>query len=371
MYTKTVMYARILSQKSVDDLNSSDSDSDTLLCKNRTTSNQGSKKIPDPENSESSNSDVILTKKPRTSNKVSKEVINLESSDSDSFSPKKSRLSNSNQDFKKTLKLEDSSDSSESDIFLPRASSSSNSGHCQPKVMKAPSDPDGTWYFTDEFGITHKLVDVKSITSAGMKKPSIEEVIRSCTSKIKTSEITRITILRGSGESVLAQLRSDLKRIGPASSLHVKFHNERGMGNGPLKDMFSIAFQGMQESTFLEGDPYNKSLRYRFAGIQSGFYEDMGEIMVLSILHNGPYPVFLTPNLVSLILEKFDENTPLTINDVHNANVKAEIQSVMEATNCLAATQALADSHIFSAAGTYDQFSSENWQAEREIAVKG
>ncbi|CAH0388423.1 unnamed protein product [Bemisia tabaci] len=250
---------------------------------------------------------------------------------------------------------------SESNLSLP-GTSSSNSSQLNGKIVAAT--PTGPWYFTDELGVCHKLEDVEV---EDMKK-SINEIITSCNSLIKSCEVKRISISRGPGEAVLKQLRSELQAIKPFSSLVVRFTKESGVGSGPLREMFSLALQGIHESNLLEGDDYAKSLTNKLEGIKSGAFHDIGQIIALSIVHNGPCPVFFTNVFFRLL---FDLDVHAVLTDVTDAHVKDELRKVQEETICSAANVAMLNCSVFASAGAYCHLSSENFEDEKKIALEG
>lgn len=141
-------------------------------------------------------------------------------------------------------------------------------------------------------------------------------------------------------EEFTADVLSIYKKANPCfrSNLRVKFENERAVGEGPVREFFSILMAFIQNGLYLD-DP--EQLTMLFEGetdhkipvpnallCNSGLYTSVGRMIVHSFLHGGPPLYGLSPAVLEFwTRESISE--AVTIEDIPDYDLRQALKEVL------------------------------------------
>lgn len=141
-------------------------------------------------------------------------------------------------------------------------------------------------------------------------------------------------------EEFTADVLSIYKKANPCfrSNLRVKFENERAVGEGPVREFFSILMGFVQNGLYLD-DP--EQLTMLFEGetdhkipvpnallCNSGLYTSVGRMIVHSFLHGGPPLYGLSPAVLEFwTRESISE--AVTIEDIPDYDLRQALKEVL------------------------------------------
>lgn len=146
--------------------------------------------------------------------------------------------------------------------------------------------------------------------------------------KISIFNISRSYIWEGTKRALLR------KRYSPKDKIDVKFTDESGNSEGavdmggPMREYFTLAIRWIESHMFCGAE--GKYLKYQAKFLEEDDYYFAGMVVALSLVHGGPGPQFLAPQLYGAII---GQQANVSLDDVYDMELKSSLQNLLKSTS--------------------------------------
>ncbi|CAJ1061341.1 uncharacterized protein LOC125894224 [Xyrichtys novacula] len=120
-----------------------------------------------------------------------------------------------------------------------------------------------------------------------------------------------------------------------SSDIFVKFTDDAGSfeegldTGGPKREFLTLLMTHLRNRPIFDGPPERRYLVYNSTAVREDEYFLAGKMIVVSIIHGGPAPHFLSKDFVNHLLGKTTFNT--TVEDVTDEELQKALRQVQEA----------------------------------------
>uniref|UniRef100_A0A1Y1L2Q7 HECT domain-containing protein n=2 Tax=Photinus pyralis TaxID=7054 RepID=A0A1Y1L2Q7_PHOPY len=119
---------------------------------------------------------------------------------------------------------------------------------------------------------------------------------------------------------------------------------------GPTREMFRLLLKHLKNSTLFEGSEHSKNISLCSEHIDNRHYYEAGRMIVLSLMHGGPGPQFLSETLFNYISNGIEATKP-SVDEIMNPEIKEELENIKNAPNLIELKRAVWSSTFLSIAG--------------------
>ncbi|KAJ8366198.1 hypothetical protein SKAU_G00150290 [Synaphobranchus kaupii] len=98
---------------------------------------------------------------------------------------------------------------------------------------------------------------------------------------------------------------------------------------GPKWELFRLCLKELKDcSGMFEGPSYAKLLGFKSTAMKTDSYYHAGQLMAMSIVHDGQTPCFLSENLIEALVQG-PENVEVTVDDVPDIETQSMLKRMI------------------------------------------
>jgi hypothetical protein len=176
--------------------------------------------------------------------------------------------------------------------------------------------------------------DVSSTPSASIDpQPSAEEILRNLAAEINLDEISKFNISRSNlWKSACRGFKR--KSFSPTKKISVKFMDDIGQSEGaidaggPRRKFLTLVLDYLRSSSLFVGKYNSKFLTSYALNMENNEYFLAGQIFAVTLVHGGPAPHFLAPQVFKCLIEDPSKQKG-TIDDIYDLEVKQVLNSLL------------------------------------------
>jgi len=183
-------------------------------------------------------------------------------------------------------------------------------------------------YVTDECSTFFFSVSEENPTNAD---PTLAELLKKhCDQYLHQDESKtyRITVRRG--HLWQDALRCFERKFDERSHLRVTFLGEPAVDDsGPRREFFMLLMEALNSQEFLlSGMPTRRILKHNTQALDREQYYTIGKMIVLSILHGGPAPIFFADPVIDYLFDKKKEFKG-SCEDIPDVDIRGKVEKVL------------------------------------------
>lgn len=175
--------------------------------------------------------------------------------------------------------------------------------------------------------------DVSTPSAVLDPQPSAEEILRNLAAVINLDEISKFNISRSNlWESAFRGFNR--KSFSPTKKISVKFMDDMGQSegaidaSGPRREFLTLVLEYIRSSPLFVGENNCKFLTCYAQNIENREYFLAGQIFAISLVHGGPAPHFLAPQVFKSLIENPNKQKG-TIDDIYHLEFKQVLEFLL------------------------------------------